>query len=468
MVDVNIVVSFASKGFGIGVNNNLPWHIPDDLARFARLTKGSVVVMGHNTWMSIPQDKRPLKERLNVVVTSKPSEHVSKENVVFLGGEELDSFIACQRYSQTINVIGGVSMYKRYMGVANRVYATVVENDNPPVCDTFFPVDNFDGYDIEEASEQHTTPEGIKYRYITYIKRDIPHDEYVYLHLLQDILDKGKARPDRTGVGTVSVFGRQMRFDISKSVPFLTTKFLAWKSVIKELLWFMRGETDSKILEAQGVGIWKGNTSREFLDKRGLSEYQEGDIGPLYGVSFRSFGCEYKGCGHNHVGEGFDQLTELLHGLKNDPFSRRHLLTTYNPSVVSKCVLAPCHGIAIQFYVEEEQDGKMQLSCHVYCRSQDTFLGTAFNIASYAIMTYIIAKKCSMTPRELIISTGDTHIYHNHIEQVKTQLKRKPFPFPVLELSDDVIEKDFSEITVDDFRLIGYMHHPSIKAEMAV
>ncbi len=467
MVNISIIVSFAAKNFGIGYKNDLPWKIPKDLSRFAKITKKSVVVMGRNTWDSLPADKKPLVDRLNVVVTTQPFMYKSNDTTVYVTMEELDSFLKTQTYSSNVYIIGGASLYKQYMGVATTIYATVVENQKPPECDVFFPVENFDNYEIVEYTPSENTPEGIMYRFITYLKRTKPHDEYEYLNLLKDIIKNGNVRPDRTGVGTVSVFGRQMRFDISRSVPFLTTKLLAWKAVVKELLWFLSGQTDSKILEAQGVNIWKGNTTREFLDNRGLSHYKEGDIGPLYGVSFRSFNCEYHGCEHDYKGQGFDQLTELINGLKTDPYSRRHLMTTYNPAEVSKCVLAPCHGIAIQFYVEEVE-GRKFLSCHTYCRSQDTFLGTSFNIASYAILTYLIAKKCGMHPKELVFSTGDTHIYSNHMEQVALQLSRKPLPFPVLELNDSIKDKPFEEITIDDFSLVGYMHYPSIKAEMAV
>jgi len=295
-------------------------------------------------------------------------------------------------------------------------------------------------------------------------------DEHAYLETLRDVLENGSVRPDRTGVGTVSLFARQMRFDISSSVPILTTKRMPFKMIIRELLWFLRGETDSKVLERQGVSIWQGNTTREFLDARGLSTYTEGDIGPMYGYQWRHYGCPYEGCDADYTGKGFDQLTRLIDGLKTDPFSRRHMLTTYNPEAVDASVLAPCHGIVAQFYVNQStaSNPKLRLSCHVYNRSQDMFLGVPFNIASYAVMTYIIAKKCDMDPYELIVSTGDTHIYSTHIEQVKEQLKRHPFAFPKLSINENVATKSFKELDVSDFELIGYQHHTALSAPMAV
>lgn len=298
---------------------------------------------------------------------------------------------------------------------------------------------------------------------------EINSHEKEYLNLLTDILTNGKERPDRTGVGTVGLFGRQLRFDLTSSIPLLTTKKMAWKSVVKELLWFLSGDTNSKTLEKQNVNIWKGNTSRDFLDKRRLYKYAEGDVGPLYPFSFRHYGADYEGAGKDYSQKGYDQWSHLLHGLRHDPFSRRHLMTTFNPAVVPQCVLPPCHGIAIQFYVERpEANDPYDLKCHVYCRSSDTFLGLPFNIASYAILTYIVAKLCDMKPCELIISTGDTHIYKNHIDQVKEQLKRTALPPPKLMVKDTIKDKDITEVSLSDFELIGYFSHPPIKADMAI
>jgi thymidylate synthase len=329
------------------------------------------------------------------------------------------------------------------------------------LCFKNYTLESFEPSSFSESYQCKTTL--LHYKYISK-----PHQEYEYLNLMQDIIENGHIREDRTQVGTKSIFARQMRFDISQSVPIVTTKFLPWKMVMKELLWFLQGKTNSKLLEAQGVGIWKGNSTRAFLDQRGLQDYQEGDIGPMYGYSWRHWGHPYQGCSADYTNKGYDQLAELIENLKKDPFSRRHLLTTYNPAEVKNSVLAPCHGVATMYYVEKDAEGQQHLSCHVVCRSSDTFLGLSFNIASYAMMTYIIAKKCSMKPKDLILSTGDTHIYLNHLSQVQEQLSRDPLPFPVLEVADSVRDKPFEEITMEDFNLVGYMYHPAIKAPMAV
>jgi thymidylate synthase len=242
---------------------------------------------------------------------------------------------------------------------------------------------------------------------------------------------------------------------------------VGYKSILRELLWFLRGDTDANKLAQEGVHIWDKNTSREFLDKTGLYDYKEGDIGPMYGWIWRHVSAAYKGCDYDYTGEGIDQLENVVHTLKTDPFSRRILLTTYNVSDAGKGCLYPCHGNIVQFNCEEHE-GKKYLSCHMYQRSCDVFLGFPFNIASYAALTYIIAMKTDMVPKDLVISLGDTHIYNNLLQQTEQQISRAPFPFPVLKVSQTVKEKKWEELTVDDFELIGYHHHPAIKGEMSV
>jgi dihydrofolate reductase/thymidylate synthase len=483
---INIIAAVTHKTFGIGQNNTIPWDIPEDLKRFSSLTKNSVVVMGRKTWDSIPNNKKPLKDRLNIVVTSNPLKYYinnklsynyqqsyeyshyddNSENLLFVTLDKLNETI---RSYPEVFIIGGEFLFNIYSKIANKIYLTVIEKEYD--CDKFFSINNLENYQISEyETSKYSKEEQCFYRYITYQRQSImnEHEEYIYLNLLRDIMNV-KERPDRTGIGTKSIFARQLRFDISKTVPFLTTKQLAWKSVLKELLWFIQGKTDSKILEKQNVMIWKGNSTREFLDNRGLCQYEVGDIGAMYGFNWRHFGAEYKGCQYDYTGQGYDQLKNLIEDLKKDPYSRRHMITTFNPTEVKNSVLMPCHGISIQFYVDDDNDTLQKyLSCHVYCRSSDCFLGLPFNIASYAIFTYIIAKLTDMKPRELIISTGDTHIYLNHLEQVNTQLSRQPLPFPILEVSDEIKNKDLNEINENDFNLVGYIHHPAIKASMAV
>jgi thymidylate synthase len=354
------------------------------------------------------------------------------------------------------------------MGVADNIYATLIEKNYD--CDTFFPIEHFGKYEIESYSEtltEFSEEEKCNYRFVKYKKSDKKHGEYVYLDHMKNILDNGDERDDRTGTGTKSVFGGQLRFDISESIPILTTKFVPFQLTIKELLFFLRGQTDTKILEKQGVNIWKGNTSREFLDNRGLTDYEEGDMGPMYFFNIFFMGADYKGCNVDYTGQGLNQLEKLIKGLQTDPWSRRHIITTFNPLVAEKGVLFPCHMIVAQFYVTEK-NGKKYLSSHFYNRSADWFLGLPINILSHSILTSIIAKKCGYLPYELIISIGDGHIYKNHEFQVKTQLEHNLLPFPLLKLNDSIIEKDFKDFELKDFELIGYLSNPKISAPMAI
>jgi thymidylate synthase len=300
----------------------------------------------------------------------------------------------------------------------------------------------------------------------------ITTDENKYLNLLKYILENGEQRDDRTGTGTISVFGQQIKFDISESVPLLTTKKMGWKTIIEELLWFLRGDTNANHLKEKGVTIWDGNTSRTFLDSRGLTEYPEGDIGAGYGFQWRHFGAEYKTCNFDYNNDennrGFDQIEYVLNELRTNPTSRRIYMSAWNPAALDKMALPPCH-VSVQFYVNiDKMSGEKYLSCHMYQRSVDMFLGFPFNIFSYTVLTYILAKKTGMKPKELIISTGDTHIYRDHIEQVKIQVTRSPFKFPTLTISDSIIDKDFNDITINEFKLNDYIFYPAIKAPMAV
>lgn len=299
-------------------------------------------------------------------------------------------------------------------------------------------------------------------------------EEMQYLELCESITFNGIQRTNRTNVETISIFApNPLRFDISERIPLLTTKKMGWKTIIKELLWFLRGDTDVKILQKQNVHIWDGNSSREFLFNRNL-QYQEGVLGPAYGWQWRHFGAEYnESCADSSINsieiKGFDQIKNIEYLLKNDPFSRRIILTAWNPCDLDKVALPSCH-IFCQFYVENPSTDSISkeklLSAQVYLRSSDVFLGLPFNIFSYAILIYIFAKKCNMKPHKLIMTLGDAHLYTNTIEQTKEQIKRTPFQFPEIVLDNSIITKDYSEITVNDFILNNYFSHNSIKADM--
>lgn len=301
-------------------------------------------------------------------------------------------------------------------------------------------------------------------------------EEQQYLNLLREILETGEERADRTGIGTVSIFGSRLKFSlVDGRIPLLTTKKMATKAIIEELLFFIRGETDTKLLEIKGVNIWRGNTSREFLDRRGLTEYPEGWMGNMYGWQWRNFGGTFTpnrpfpGNGYGlkdglfYSKDGIDQLSNCLELIKRDPMSRRIMITAYNPKASAKSVLDPCHMFA-QFYVS-----KGKLNCQFYMRSIDTFLGLGFNLPSYAILTHLMAKASGLEAGSLTFLGGDTHIYLNHLEQVKEQLSRDPFPFPTMSIKKKVNSvEDMEQLSFEDFEIHDYQHHPAIKARMAI
>ncbi|WP_312219183.1 thymidylate synthase [Brevundimonas sp.] len=265
------------------------------------------------------------------------------------------------------------------------------------------------------------------------------HPEWQYLNLLRDILDNGVRRDDRTGTGTLGVFGRQMRFDLSKGFPLLTTKKLHTRSIFVELLWFLRGETNIAWLKDNGVSIWD-----EWADANG-------DLGPVYGKQWRSWAAPN--------GASIDQIQKLVHGLKTNPNSRRHIVSAWNPADVDDMALPPCHCL-FQFFVA---DGK--LSCQLYQRSADVFLGVPFNIASYALLTHMLARVVGLEPGDFVHTFGDAHLYLNHLEQAELQLSRAPLPLPTLTVAD---KDDLFGFELSDFVVNDYQSWPHIKAAVAV
>jgi len=261
-----------------------------------------------------------------------------------------------------------------------------------------------------------------------------------YLDLLENILENGTEKSDRTGTGTISMFGHQMRFDLSEGFPMVTTKKLHLKSIIHELLWFLAGDTNIKYLTDNGVRIWN-----EWAD-------QDGNLGPIYGYQWRN----WPSSGGQHI----DQITDVIHSIKTNPNSRRHIVSAWNVGALNEMNLPPCH-ILFQFYVANEK-----LSCQLYQRSADVFLGVPFNIASYALLTMMIAQATDLQPGDFVHTFGDVHIYSNHIDQVKLQLTREPYPLPTMKINPDI--KNIFDFKYEDFELVNYHAHPHIRGEVAV
>ena len=286
-------------------------------------------------------------------------------------------------------------------------------------------------------------------------------EEYQYLELINDILEEGTMEEGRNGL-TKSIFGAAMHFSLENgTIPLLTTKRVAWKTCLKELLWFVRGDTSNENLQKEGVAIWNDNASREFLDSRGLTHLRENDLGPVYGHQWRHFNAPYTTCDDNYDGKGVDQLAQIIECLK-DPLqrtSRRMVMCAWNPCQLNEMALPPCHILA-QFNVTSGN----KLSCCMFQRSGDVGLGVPFNIASYSFLTHLLAKHCDLEPFEFIYYLGNAHIYKDHIESLEEQVKREPHAFPTLMVN--IKRENINDYIFDDFEVHNYKHQEVIKMKM--
>lgn len=287
------------------------------------------------------------------------------------------------------------------------------------------------------------------------------HGEYQYLDLIRRVMTTGNKKGDRTGTGTFSLFGAQMRFSLRDGVfPLLTTKRVFWRGVAEELLWFIRGSTNAKELQEKGVHIWDGNSSKEFLEKSGFPDREEGDLGPVYGFQWRHFGADYSDMHADYTGKGVDQLKEVIDTINENPNDRRIIMCAWNVTDVPKMALPPCHCLC-QFYVANGE-----LSCQLYQRSADIGLGVPFNIASYSLLTCMIAHTTKLKPGDFVHTLGDAHVYSNHCDALNEQLTREPRPFPKLRIKREV--KSIEDFKFEDFEIVDYNPHGKIKMDMAV
>jgi len=490
---ISIIVAVDNK-YGIAKNDKLPWRIKEDLRYFSKITqtikdsnKINAVIMGRKTWLSLPY---ALKNRVNIVLsnTLQIDELYNKKNCnkkLCMLAKSLDNAIQlCNENDdiETIFIIGGTRVYKEALeeNLVSKIYMTRIDKDYE--CDTFFPEESFNKYMMVHKYKIKKQVVDIKNNNIsqlTYCEYDIElerrnDEEYQYLNLLRKILKEGNLRKTRNAE-TLSIFGPKMlEFDLSKGFPLLTTKKTFFRGVLLELLWFLHGDTNANHLSDKKVRIWNSNTTREFLDSVGLSKYKSGDTGAIYGFQWRYTGSNYKGMNHDYTGQGFDQLKYVINLLKNDPNSRRIIMSTFSAydSGTGKGCLYPCHGIVTQFYI---RDGKY-LDCMMYQRSCDAMLGFSFNLASYALLMHIISKVTGYTASKLTMILGDTHIYNkpDHINGAKEQIKRKPYKFPQIKILKDIdpksdietILKYIENLQYKDFKLINYKHHPAIKIKM--
>lgn len=478
------VANYRGK-LAIGKNGNLLAKLPADMAFFKTITSTPsmhglpIVVMGRKTWDSIPVKFRPLVDRINIVLTNS-IEKTLGVNIYYMTFEKFIKSVYLRDTKQEIFVIGGGEIYKLFMESnlnIDKMYITEITGIKFEKTDivTYMPNFNYN-YKLIGYSEKFQGPELISYRILRYKLMKQKTDEFKYLELANKILTTGGDRLDRTGTGTVSLFGEQLRFDISNGiVPLLTTKKVAFNMIIHELFWMMTGNTDAKVLQKNGVHIWDGNTSREFLDNRGLNNYPEGVLGAGYGWQIRFQGAKYNikyadtsKLSRKELGKirGFDQLKYIEDLLKNDPFSRRILMSYWNPIDFKHTSLLPCH-FAFQFYVTEE-NGIKYLSGLLTQRSVDVFLGAPFNFVFYSTLIHIMCSRHNFKPKELVFSGGDVHLYKNHLDQIKEQMTRIPRPFPKIKLDQRLATVDWSEMKIEDIELIGYFPDMFIKANMAI
>jgi thymidylate synthase len=456
----NIILASDDKD-GIGYNNTIPWNVPADLELFKSLTSSNnglnkVIIMGHNTMKSFKNGY--LKNRINIVVTRQNiNEILNKENVYFVSS--LDNALK-QAYSfvgldpSRVWVIGGAQLYSSaiYHPDLHLIYHSRINNNNNYNynCNIKFKLPECKVLSSEKLNG-----------FTLNVLQPKLNVENLYLNLLDEVIKTGEQRQTRNGI-TYSLFGKELVFNVTNNFPLLTTKKMFLKGIVEELLFFIRGETDTNKLMEKGINIWKGNTTRAFLDNLGLN-YKEGMMGPMYGYQWRFFGKTYGDCNDT---PSVDQFKNLIETLKKDPNSRRLLMTDFNPAMVDEGVLYPCHSLILQFYVNKTEKGYNKLSVKMYQRSADLFLGLPFNIASTSLLLYIVAKLVGMEPENVHITLGDCHIYDSHIDAVKEQLSRIPYNLPKLIIPDFKTIEEVESSTFSDYKLEEYNSYPSIKAQM--
>ena len=579
----DVVVAACRKTLGIGAEGSLPWRIPADLKYFRQLTtstrdplRRNAVVMGRRTWESLPPKARPLAERLNVVLSRTPEAELRARlclppDVLVAGS--LDAALALLAAAPTaeavesIFVIGGAAVYAEALASERleRAYVTFVDlpaNAPAPAFDALLPSGCLDRLARVRAARGAPGPDGAAPEFVV-LARDaaaaagLPtalqpapttppalHGEAGYLALVRHVIDAGNHRSDRTRVGTRSVFGAQLRFNLrDDSFPLLTTKAVFWRGVAEELFWFISGDTSAATLQARrgtrcarrahrralrrapltartaphrvracvracarqakGIKIWDGNSSRAFLDGLGLSEREEGDLGPVYGFQWRHFGARYTHRAAGYEGKGVDQLARAIELLRTNPHDRRIVVSAWNPPDLAQMALPPCH-VLFQFYAH---DGR--LSCQLYQRSADLGLGVPFNIASYALLTRLVAHVTGLQPGELVHTLGDAHgaaarartahraapptvqrggrvssglarpcapprplaraaVYENHVDALREQLGRTPRPPPKLRIVGADGLTDIDALRMEHLQLVGYEPHAKIAMQMAV
>ena len=484
MVSLNIIASI-NQNYTIGVNNDLLIKSKEDLKHFYKTTTTSypegnmnILIMGYNTWLSIPEEKKPLKNRMNLVISTNHRDEITESDLVKVFPDLFECIEWCKLNPLgRIFVIGGESIYNQcyesFKNSINCVYLTKFIDDYRTGGKDYKRL-NHNLLENKRIVSQKTSklsdcsfyengvykPVKLNIEYLTYESFDYMNKgETQYLNLLTKVMTEGNHGHTRNGK-TRSLFGERMEFDMKDGFPLLTTKQMGYKTILRELLWFIKGSTSNNELQNKNVHIWDLNSTREFLDSRGLP-YEEGDLGPVYGFQWRHSGANYIDCHTDYTGLGVDQLQNVIDLIKNDPHSRRIIMNSWNPSDLDKMALPPCH-VMCQFHVDSERG---TLNCQLYQRSGDMFLGVPFNISSYSFLLHIIAYITRYKPGKLIHILGDTHIYEDHFDAVKQQLERVPVNFPILEINaPDDLTIDLLDESM--FKIKKYKSYEKITAPM--
>lgn len=473
-MNFTIVLAIDSE-FGIAKDGKIPWNIKDDLKHFQKITtsnnnenenenKTNIIIMGRKTADTF---KKPLKNRLNIVITSKPNYRLEEGFEIYSDLNECFQQLRSNENTGDVFIIGGnglISSIGDNMRYCRQIYLTEIEKDFE--CDTHvkFDLKNYD----REIIESKVTEDNIVYKFVKY--EYVNREEKEYLDIAKYILDNGNYRQTRNAK-TYSCFGKSIEFDLKNGFPLLTTKKMFVRGIFEELLFFLRGDTNTKKLEDKKVKIWSGNTTKEFIENNGKN-LEEFDMGPMYGYQWRYYNAKYDGCHSDYSGKGIDQLKNVINLLINDPTSRRILMTTYNVEQTELGVLYPCHGLMLQFYVENNR-----ISLQMYQRSADWALGVPFNIASYGAMLHIIVNLVNNMGNKnydvgrIVLVFGDYHIYSDdksdHVLGMREQIKRQTYPFCKFELKKELRSlDDLYDLDVRDMVINDYVCHGRIKMSM--
>jgi dihydrofolate reductase / thymidylate synthase len=465
------IIAAVNNGI-IGVDGNIPWHDREDLKMFRNITstaddgKVNILIVGRKTYEGMPNLESRTRKVMVISKTSVPGVLYAPSLTVALQYSSRASNI------HKIFVIGGGQLYSEAINspYCKEMYITQIVADI--VAKTEIEITRFPDIPASymlRSSTSLSSGSTLQYYQNRYGTSPIERE---YLDILNRIMREGNVKNDRTGVGTIGLFGCTLHHEFVEAdgrytFPLLTTKKVFLKGIIHELLFFLRGQVDNDLLTREGVNIWNGNTTREFLDSRGLQHMETGSLGKAYGFQWRHWGAEWRGKNADYTGSGHDQIADILHKLKHEPNSRRIVLSAWNVSDLKDMCLEPCHTMYV--FNVQACNGVPKLYCHLTQRSGDMFLGIPFNIASTALLTMILAKAAGIVPGGIMMTIIDAHIYQNHINAVKTQLERTGLMLPTMHISHPLQSiTDIEGLSYENFILRDYTPHPAIPAPMAV